>query len=96
MSNSVFLYSLKLAVILGISLIITSLRLNFYSQIKNIEGKMEKIQSIDGTLIAYQKSGSGPPLVLIHGGTADYTRWNPVLPELEQKFTVYAVDRFFC
>jgi pimeloyl-ACP methyl ester carboxylesterase len=31
--------------------------------------------------------------VLVHGTSADHTRWARVLPELEQRFTVYAVDR---
>jgi pimeloyl-ACP methyl ester carboxylesterase len=47
----------------------------------------------DGTRIGYFRSGSGPPLVLIHGTTADHTRWAPVLPELIKRFTVFAVDR---
>ena len=54
---------------------------------------MQTVQSKDGTTIAYKKSGSGPPLVLIHGSTADHTRWNSILPDLEKRFTVYAVDR---
>ena len=54
---------------------------------------METIRSSDGTLIAYQRSGQGTPLVLVHGTTADHTRWAPVLPMLEQSFTVYALDR---
>jgi len=54
---------------------------------------METITSKDGTMIAYQRSGTGPPLVLVHGTTADHTRWAPVLPAFEQYFTVYAVDR---
>lgn len=52
-----------------------------------------KIRSKDGTEIAYWRSGSGPPLVLIHGTTADHTRWSPVSPALEQNFTLYAIDR---
>jgi pimeloyl-ACP methyl ester carboxylesterase len=36
--------------------------------------------SRDGTEIAYWTSGKGPPLVLVHGTTADHTRWDPVLP----------------
>jgi pimeloyl-ACP methyl ester carboxylesterase len=54
---------------------------------------MEHIRSKDGTAIAYKKSGVGPPLVLVHGATADHTRWAPILPLLEPRFTVYAMDR---
>ncbi len=54
---------------------------------------MNQVRSRDGTLIAYEQSGTGPALVLVHGTTADHTRWAPVLPMLEQKFTVYAIDR---
>jgi pimeloyl-ACP methyl ester carboxylesterase len=54
---------------------------------------METVQSKDGTLIAFERSGSGPPLVLVHGTTADHTRWAGVLPGFEKNFTVYAVDR---
>jgi len=49
--------------------------------------------SKDGTRIAYWRSGSGPPLVLVHGTTADHTRWARLLPELERHFTVHAMDR---
>jgi pimeloyl-ACP methyl ester carboxylesterase len=31
--------------------------------------------------------------VLIHGTSADHTRWRTVLPALGERFTVYAVDR---
>lgn len=54
---------------------------------------MQTVKSKDGTPIAYAKSGKGPPLVLVHGTTADHTRWAPVLPRLEERFTVYALDR---
>ena len=47
----------------------------------------------DGTRIGFWRSGSGPPLLLVHGTTADHTRWRPVLPLLEPHGTVYAVDR---
>jgi pimeloyl-ACP methyl ester carboxylesterase len=49
--------------------------------------------SWDGTRVAYWRSGSGPPLLLVHGTTADHTRWARLLPTLEQRFTVYAMDR---
>lgn len=47
----------------------------------------------DGVPIACYRGGDGPPLVLVHGTTADHTRWAPVLPALAAHFTVYAVDR---
>jgi pimeloyl-ACP methyl ester carboxylesterase len=56
-------------------------------------GQVETITSKDGTQIAYRRSGEGPPLVLVHGAAADHGRWSPVLPALEERFTVYAIDR---
>jgi pimeloyl-ACP methyl ester carboxylesterase len=32
-------------------------------------------------------------MVLVHGATADHTRWAPVLPQLAERYTVHAVDR---
>lgn len=54
---------------------------------------METITSKDCTQIAYRRSGEGPPLVLVHGAAGDHSRWAPVLPALEERFTVYAIDR---
>jgi pimeloyl-ACP methyl ester carboxylesterase len=53
---------------------------------------MEKILSKDGTHIAYQRSGTGAPLVLVHGTLGSSLRWS-ALPALEKQFTVYAVER---
>jgi pimeloyl-ACP methyl ester carboxylesterase len=57
------------------------------------EHTMEKITSKDGTTIGYRKSGSGPPLLLVHGTTADHRRWSAISPRFEKHFTVYAMDR---
>jgi pimeloyl-ACP methyl ester carboxylesterase len=54
---------------------------------------MRVFTSQDGTRIACFVSGSGPPLVLVHGAAADHTRWKPVLPFFEPRHTVYACDR---
>ena len=54
---------------------------------------MDVVRSKDGTLIAFQKSGTGAPLVLVHGTSADHTRWATVLLPLAGRFTVYAMDR---
>jgi pimeloyl-ACP methyl ester carboxylesterase len=53
----------------------------------------DAVTSLDGTPIAYWRSGEGSPLVLVHGTSADHSRWKPVLPAFEEHFTVYAVDR---
>jgi len=54
---------------------------------------MQTITSTDGAPIAYWRSGSGPPLVLVHGSISDRTAWALVQPALEQRFTVYAMHR---
>jgi pimeloyl-ACP methyl ester carboxylesterase len=54
---------------------------------------MRRATSLDGTEIAYWTSGTGPPLVLVHGAPADHTRWQPLLPFLEPHATVHAIDR---
>jgi pimeloyl-ACP methyl ester carboxylesterase len=51
------------------------------------------VTSKDGTPVAYWRSGEGPPLVLVHGTTADHSRWAPVLQAFERHFSVCAVDR---
>jgi pimeloyl-ACP methyl ester carboxylesterase len=57
------------------------------------EPTVTRAASRDGTEIGYWTSGEGPPLVLVHGGPADHTRWRPLLPWLEPHATVHAMDR---
>jgi pimeloyl-ACP methyl ester carboxylesterase len=58
-------------------------RVNFHS-----------VTSLDGTPIAYSLSGTGPPLILVHGaGAANALAWTAVIPVLEKHFTVCVVDR---
>ncbi len=57
------------------------------------EPTITRVVSRDGTEIAYWTSGDGPPLVLVHGTTADHTRWAPVLKYLEPHVTVHTADR---
>jgi pimeloyl-ACP methyl ester carboxylesterase len=56
-------------------------------------GGMETVTSRDGTPIAYERGGEGPPLVLVHGTTSDHSTWELVQPEQQEHFTVYAMDR---
>lgn len=52
-----------------------------------------RVTSPDGAVIAARRSGSGPTLLLVHGTTADGSRWSGVAPLLEPHFTVIAMDR---
>ncbi|MFL5822568.1 MAG: alpha/beta fold hydrolase [Solirubrobacteraceae bacterium] len=58
-----------------------------------MEAEPKKIESPDGTVIACHVAGEGPPLVLVHGTSADHTRWASVIPQLAARWTTYAVDR---
>src|SRR5262245_41714263 len=46
-----------------------------------------------GVPIAVFSLGSGPPLVLVHGTTADHTAWRTVAPLLARSHTLHAIDR---
>jgi pimeloyl-ACP methyl ester carboxylesterase len=54
---------------------------------------METVASADGTRIALWREGSGPPLLLVHGGICDHFAWYPAVPMLARRFTVYTFDR---
>ena len=47
----------------------------------------------DGTPIAVFSSGDGPPLILVHGTTADHTTWRATGPELARDHRIHAIDR---
>jgi pimeloyl-ACP methyl ester carboxylesterase/ketosteroid isomerase-like protein len=55
--------------------------------------ELEYVEASDGTAIACHVAGNGPPLVLVHGTSADHTRWAPILSALGARFTTYAMDR---
>jgi pimeloyl-ACP methyl ester carboxylesterase len=54
---------------------------------------MERLRSKDGTAIGYDRSGDGPPVILIGGGAVDRTENAPLAAELAEHFTVYNYDR---
>ena len=51
------------------------------------------VSSPDGTAIAVFSAGQGPPLVLVHGATADHTTWRTSGPLLAARHTTHAIDR---
>lgn len=54
---------------------------------------LEYVLSADGTRIGFERLGAGPPLVVVHGGAADRSRWAPVAPTLAEQRTLLLVDR---
>src|SRR5215210_1820581 len=47
---------------------------------------------LHGHRVSYREGGSGPVLVLVHGITSSSRSWEPLLPLLEEHFTVVAPD----
>jgi pimeloyl-ACP methyl ester carboxylesterase/ribosomal protein S18 acetylase RimI-like enzyme len=58
-----------------------------------IEPSLRHVRSADGTPIGVFTTGHGPPVVLVHGATADHTTFRVVGPMLARHRTVHAVDR---
>jgi pimeloyl-ACP methyl ester carboxylesterase len=48
---------------------------------------------VNGVNLYYQLTGSGDPLVLVHGAWGDHTSWQLVVPELARSFRVLTYDR---
>jgi pimeloyl-ACP methyl ester carboxylesterase len=56
-------------------------------------GEAGAVRSRDDTPIATFTSGEGPPVILVHGTTADHTTFRVVGPRLAEGRTVVAIDR---
>jgi pimeloyl-ACP methyl ester carboxylesterase len=54
---------------------------------------MEFTTSADGTKIAFERRGSGEPVLLVHGTTGSTQSWALVAPILAERFSVVAMDR---
>ena len=57
------------------------------------EETVRTVVSPDGTTIARFAAGSGAPILLVHGTSADHTTFRVVGPRLAESFTTEAVDR---
>jgi predicted ATPase len=51
------------------------------------------VHSRDGTAIAYERSGTGPPVVLVGGALNDRSSFGPLVEWLAPRFTVVTYDR---
>jgi pimeloyl-ACP methyl ester carboxylesterase len=51
------------------------------------------VKSGDGGSIALWVEGEGPPLVLVHGSVSDHNVFAPLVGELRDEFTLFAMDR---
>jgi pimeloyl-ACP methyl ester carboxylesterase len=51
------------------------------------------VKSGHGGSIAVWVEGEGPPLVLVHGSVSDHTVYAPLVGELRDEFTIFAMDR---
>lgn len=54
---------------------------------------MDAVHAPDGTKIAVNQSGEGPPVVLVHGTSEDHTAWDGVRRILDRSFSTYTIDR---
>ena len=54
---------------------------------------LEMTRSADGTAIASHRTGSGAPLVLVHGATSDHATFRVVGPMLAAGHEIHAIDR---
>jgi len=61
-----------------------------------IEDKQKGIEScklnVNGHQAHYLKAGSGPPVVLVHGGASDSRDWLVTIESLAHRYTIYAPD----
>jgi len=54
---------------------------------------MKTVRSADGTTIAFDQVGSGPPLILVGAAFNDRSATAPLAKSLETRFTVFNYDR---
>jgi pimeloyl-ACP methyl ester carboxylesterase len=54
---------------------------------------MDVVTSNDGTTIAFDRSGEGPPIVLVGGALSQRSAAAPLAAQLSPHFTVFAYDR---
>lgn len=55
---------------------------------------MERVRAANGVQVSFERYGTGPALVLVHGSFSDHaTNWQEVRELLAERYTVHAVAR---
>lgn len=54
---------------------------------------VETVRSADGTVIAFQRLGAGPPVIALHGGLGTAASWRPVAERLSDRGQFLLLDR---
>jgi pimeloyl-ACP methyl ester carboxylesterase len=57
------------------------------------DGILRRVRSVDGTCIAFRRTGAGPPVLLVHGTGSTDRAWDLVRPFLERHLTVVRMQR---
>jgi len=50
--------------------------------------------TVDGVRTYYESTGTGEPLLLLHGGLMTAESWDPQVPALAQRYRVYVLEQF--
>src|SRR5215813_11297520 len=63
-----------------------------YTRTWSPAGAIEYARLADGTHRRYLKTGSGPPLILLHTVRTQLDHFQLVIPRVQDAFTIYAID----
>ena len=58
----------------------------------NEDWRLPERAELSGGIVAWGRSGSGPPVVLVHGTPSWSYVWRRVVPRLAERFSVYLLD----
>ena len=58
-----------------------------------LQSDLLSITSPDGTRLGVERVGEGPPLLAVHGGIGDRSRWTLLKERVADRFTLHLLDR---